>query len=179
MCHGDLWRDPEGCVIFQVPAGAVAGDGAVCSGHSAAAGEGALDAAPQVRRKHCPHCACSAQAWLAGASTASHKDLLVLSAQQEGRECLLTPGAWRRHADHEVLQPASSCTPRNYPAPDGEVSFSLNDSLYRSGTNHDHDQPPHLRLRNGGLPSSLNWPVYAGPESRYCPAGVLLSLAAV
>ena len=92
---------------------------------------------------------------------------------------LLTPEVWCRHADHEVLQPASSCAPREYPAPDGKISFSLNDSLYRSGTNHDHDQPPHLRLRNEGLPSSLNWPVYAGPESRYCPAGALPSLASV
>ena len=40
-----------------------------------------------------------------------------------------------------------------------------------SGTNHDHDQPPHLRLRNAGVPSVVNRPIYAGPESRYCPAG--------
>ncbi len=62
--------------------------------------------------------------------------------------------------------------PKQYPAPDNEVSFSLNDSLYRSGTNHDHDQPPHLRLRNSGVPSSVNRPIYAGPETRYCPAGM-------
>ena len=99
--------------------------------------------------------------------------------QWAGRKFSVTPVEWRRHADHEALQPASSYAPRDYPAPDGEVSFSLNDSLYRSGTNHDHDQPPHLRLRNAGLPSSLNWPVYAGPESRYCPAGALPKLAFV
>ncbi|CAL5223469.1 g5989 [Coccomyxa viridis] len=77
-----------------------------------------------------------------------------------------------RHADHEALRPASSYAPKQYPAPDNEVSFTLNDSLYRSGTNHDHDQPPHLRLRNTGVPSSVNRPIYAGPETRYCPAGV-------
>jgi hypothetical protein len=81
-----------------------------------------------------------------------------------------------RHADHESLKPASSYAPKDYPAPDNEVSFSLNDSLYRSGTNHDHDQPPHLRLRNPGVPASVNWPIYAGPESRYCPAGERLML---
>ncbi len=43
-----------------------------------------------------------------------------------------------------------------------------------SGTNHDHDQPPHLRLRNAGVPDVVNRPIYAGPESRYCPAGVHL-----
>ncbi len=45
------------------------------------------------------------------------------------------------------------------------------ESLFRSGTNHGHDEPPHLTLRNAGLPSVVNRPVYAGPESRYCPAG--------
>jgi electron-transferring-flavoprotein dehydrogenase len=79
--------------------------------------------------------------------------------------------ALARHADHEALQPASDFTPRDYPAPDGQVSFPLTDSLYRSGTNHEHDQPPHLRLRNGGIPEAVNLPIYAGPESRYCPAG--------
>ena len=164
---------------MQVSAGAVAGDGAVCSGHSAAAREGALDSSPQVRRKHSQHCVSSAQDLLAGLFTAGHKEFLATSAMGRPCECLLTPEEWRRHADHEALQPASSYTPRDYPAPDGKISFSLNDSLYRSGTNHDHDQPSHLRLRNAGLPSSLTWPVYAGPESRYCPAGALLRLASV
>ncbi|BDA46861.1 Electron transfer flavoprotein-ubiquinone oxidoreductase [Coccomyxa sp. Obi] len=77
-----------------------------------------------------------------------------------------------RHADHEALQPASEFAPREYPGPDGEVTFALNDSLYRSGTNHDHDQPAHLQLRNAGIPETVNRPIYAGPESRYCPAGV-------
>jgi hypothetical protein len=45
------------------------------------------------------------------------------------------------------------------------------ESLFRSGTTHGHDEPPHLTLRNAGLPSVVNRPVYAGPESRYCPAG--------
>lgn len=85
--------------------------------------------------------------------------------------CLL-----RRHADHEVLRPASESSPRAYPPPDGEITFALNDSLFRSGTNHDHDQPPHLRLRNGGVPETVNRSIYAGPESRYCPAGVSTGL---
>lgn len=165
--------------MVQVSAGAVAGDGAVCSGHSAAAREGALDSAPQVCRQHSQHCASSAQDLLAEPFIAGHKHFLATSAVGKPFECLLTPDKWCRHADHEALQPASSYAPRDYPAPDGKISFSLNDSLYRSGTNHDHDQPPHLRLRNAGLPSSLNWPVYAGPESRYCPAGALPRLAFV
>ena len=42
----------------------------------------------------------------------------------------------------------------------------------RSNTNHDHDQPSHLRLKDAGVPSALNWPLYGGPEGRYCPAKV-------
>jgi len=42
----------------------------------------------------------------------------------------------------------------------------------RSSTNHEHDQPPHLRLRDAQVPESVNLPKYAGPESRYCPARV-------
>ena len=52
-----------------------------------------------------------------------------------------------------------------------QVTFSMADSLFRSGTNHGHDEPAHLRLRNPGVPVVVNQPVYAGPESRYCPAG--------
>ena len=58
-----------------------------------------------------------------------------------------------------------------YPPHDDEVGFPLPTSLYRSGTNHNHDQPSHLRLRNRGIPSAVNHPIYAGPEGRYCPAG--------
>ena len=77
-----------------------------------------------------------------------------------------------RHADHEALRPAAEYEPRQYPKPDGKVSFDLTTSLYRSGTNHEHDQPSHLKLKNKGLPAAVNLPIYAGPESRYCPAGV-------
>ena len=76
-----------------------------------------------------------------------------------------------RHADHEALQPAAEFMPRTYPLPDNEVTFPMATALYRSGTNHDHDQVPHLQLRNPGVPAIVNLPLYAGPEARYCPAG--------
>ena len=75
-----------------------------------------------------------------------------------------------RH-DHESLQPAAASRRLDYPRPDGEVTFDIASSLYRSGTNHEHDQPPHLHLRNAGIPAVVNKPIYEGPESRYCPAG--------
>lgn len=75
------------------------------------------------------------------------------------------------HKDNEATQPAASQPHIQYPAADNEVTFPLATSLYKSGTNHNHDQPPHLRLRNSGIPSAVNLPLYAAPESRYCPAG--------
>ena len=77
-----------------------------------------------------------------------------------------------RKPDNEALRPARECSPIDYPRPDGELTFDLPTSLHRSGTNHEHDQPPHLRLRNPKVPEVLNLPIYDGPEARYCPAGV-------
>lgn len=59
-----------------------------------------------------------------------------------------------------------------YPAPDGEITFDLPTSLYRSGTNHDHDQPAHLKLISEERVYERTLPEYDGPEQRYCPAGV-------
>lgn len=78
----------------------------------------------------------------------------------------------QRLHDHEHLHPASRCTKTRYPKPDGIVTFDLNTSLFRSGTNHEHDQLPHLKLRNPKLPTAVNLAIYDGPETRYCPAGV-------
>ncbi|KAK9812286.1 hypothetical protein WJX73_010009 [Symbiochloris irregularis] len=77
-----------------------------------------------------------------------------------------------RHKDNEATQPAASQPQIQYPAADNDITFPLATSLYKSGTTHNHDQPPHLRLRNSGIPSAVNLPLYAAPESRYCPAGV-------
>ena len=74
--------------------------------------------------------------------------------------------------DHESLQPAAVSKRLEHPRPDGEVTFDIASSLYRSGTNHEHDQPPHLNLKNAGIPTVVNKPIYDGPESRYCPAGM-------
>ncbi|KAL0456269.1 UNVERIFIED_CONTAM: Electron transfer flavoprotein-ubiquinone oxidoreductase, mitochondrial [Sesamum latifolium] len=74
--------------------------------------------------------------------------------------------------DHEATAEAELFRPIDYPKPDGVISFDVPTSLYRSNTNHDHDQPAHLRLRDPKIPELVNLPVYAGPESRYCPARV-------
>ncbi|XP_058183493.1 electron transfer flavoprotein-ubiquinone oxidoreductase, mitochondrial [Rhododendron vialii] len=74
--------------------------------------------------------------------------------------------------DHEATDEAHLHSPIQYPKPDGIVSFDVPTSLYRSNTNHEHDQPPHLRLRDQSIPEHVNLLKYGGPESRYCPARV-------
>ncbi|KAK3031900.1 hypothetical protein RJ639_035210 [Escallonia herrerae] len=74
--------------------------------------------------------------------------------------------------DYEATKEARLCSEIEYPKPDGVLSFDVPTSLYRSNTNHDHDQPAHLCLRDPTIPELENLPKYAGPESRYCPARV-------
>lgn len=74
--------------------------------------------------------------------------------------------------DSDKLKPATECKPIEYPKPDGKISFDLLSSVALSGTNHDHDQPAHLTLRNDDIPVERNLGIYDGPEQRFCPAGV-------
>jgi electron-transferring-flavoprotein dehydrogenase len=82
------------------------------------------------------------------------------------------PWTLRNHADHSALTPAAQHTPIAYPAPDGKVSFDRTSSVYLSNTNHEENQPCHLTLKDASVPQEVNLPVYAGPEARFCPAGV-------
>jgi electron-transferring-flavoprotein dehydrogenase len=77
-----------------------------------------------------------------------------------------------RQHDHEALKPASNYRPIGYPKPDGEISFDRLSSVFLSNTNHEEDQPSHLTLRDAEAPVQLNLRTYAGPEARFCPAGV-------
>jgi electron-transferring-flavoprotein dehydrogenase len=76
------------------------------------------------------------------------------------------------HSDHESLRPASEFTPIIYPKPDGKISFDKLSSVFISNTNHEENQPIHLTLKNQDVPVNINLAKYAGPEARYCPAGV-------
>ncbi len=76
------------------------------------------------------------------------------------------------HADHECLKPAAECTPITYPKPDNKLTFDRLSSVFISNTNHTEHQPAHLTLKDAALPVNVNLARYAGPESRYCPAGV-------
>ena len=78
----------------------------------------------------------------------------------------------RTKADHECLLPAAQCAPIVYPKPDNELTFDRLSSVFLSNTNHEENQPAHLTLKDPSVPINVNWKIYAGPEARYCPAGV-------
>mmetsp|Transcript_10578 Transcript_10578/g.30299 ORF Transcript_10578/g.30299 Transcript_10578/m.30299 type:complete len:608 (-) Transcript_10578:252-2075(-) len=84
---------------------------------------------------------------------------------------------WTLHntvSDADKTKLASQCPTIDYPKPDGKISFDLLTNLQRSNTNHEHDQPAHLRVKEGmeGCASATSLPNYDGPEQRFCPAGV-------
>ncbi|WP_344956627.1 electron transfer flavoprotein-ubiquinone oxidoreductase [Zobellella aerophila] len=77
-----------------------------------------------------------------------------------------------RRQDHAELKPAAECQRFPYPKPDGKLSFDKLSSVFLSNTNHEEDQPSHLRLKDAQIPLSTNLPKWAEPAQRYCPAGV-------
>ena len=76
------------------------------------------------------------------------------------------------HADHEALQDAATAPRIDYPKPDGTLTFDRLSSVFISNTNHEENQPAHLRLRDPAVAIDVNWARYRSPETRYCPAGV-------
>ncbi len=78
----------------------------------------------------------------------------------------------RDKPDYAYLKPASECTPIVYPKPDGKLTFDRLSSVYISSANHEENQPAHLTLKDASVPVTINLKKYAGPEERYCPAGV-------
>ncbi|SIT41720.1 Electron transfer flavoprotein-ubiquinone oxidoreductase [Paraburkholderia piptadeniae] len=77
-----------------------------------------------------------------------------------------------KHRDHEMTKPASEFTPIEYPKPDGKLTFDRLSSVFISNTNHEENQPAHLTLKDPTVPVDVNLHIYAGPEGRFCPAGV-------
>jgi electron-transferring-flavoprotein dehydrogenase len=82
------------------------------------------------------------------------------------------PWTLRNRADHTAIKRADSCRKPDYPRPDGVVSFARLDSVALTATNHEEDQPVHLKLKDKNVPIAHNLPLYDAPEQRYCPAGV-------
>jgi electron-transferring-flavoprotein dehydrogenase len=83
------------------------------------------------------------------------------------------PWTKHRHApDHGRLHAAAQVERIRYPRPDGVLTFDRLSSVFISNTNHEENQPAHLTLKDASVPVAINLARYAGPESRYCPAGV-------
>ena len=78
----------------------------------------------------------------------------------------------RTQADHVRLKKAAISKKIVYPRPDGKLTFDRLSSVFVSNTNHEENQPAHLTLKDPTVPTRINLPEYAGPEQRYCPAGV-------
>ncbi len=102
---------------------------------------------------------------------------LYLGSLMFGIDLLIFRGKapWTLHhksADHTRLKNAVDCQPITYPKPDGEITFALLSSVYLSNTNHEEDQPCHLRLKDASSPIRVNLTHFDAPEQRYCPAGV-------
>ena len=82
-------------------------------------------------------------------------------------------GTWKHgKPDSATLKPAADSQIINYPKPDGVLSFDRLTNLAFSATNHEEDEPAHLKLKDASIPISVNLPVWAEPAQRYCPAGV-------
>ena len=82
------------------------------------------------------------------------------------------PWTLSHRPDHERLKPAAEAEQIEYPKPDGVLTFDKLSSVFLSNTNHEEEQPCHLTLINDETPVAVNWAKYAGPEQRFCPAGV-------
>ena len=78
----------------------------------------------------------------------------------------------KHEPDFTRTKPIDEVEPIVYPKPDGVISFDLPSSVFLSNTNHEEDQPVHLKLEDPSLPVEKNLPIYGGPSQYYCPAGV-------
>ena len=82
------------------------------------------------------------------------------------------PWTMSHRNDHDSLEKARDAPRIAYPKPDGEVTFDRLSSVFISNTNHEENQPAHLKLADPALPITVNLAAYDAPEQRYCPAGV-------
>jgi electron-transferring-flavoprotein dehydrogenase len=82
------------------------------------------------------------------------------------------PWTLRLTPDHLKLKRAADCRPIDYPKPDGVLTFDRLSSVFLSNTNHEENQPCHLRLKDANIAIKVNLALYDAPEQRYCPAGV-------
>ena len=117
--------------------------------------------------RNCAGCATSGRAFAGACGPASpirRWTLMCSAATPPGRFTIIpTTCSWPKPASAQRIQ---------YPRPDGKIAFDRLSSVFISNTNHEEDQPPHLRLRDSQKAIAVNYRLYDSPEQRYCPAGV-------
>jgi electron-transferring-flavoprotein dehydrogenase len=84
----------------------------------------------------------------------------------------IAPWTLHHKEDHKAFKKANECSKIDYPKPDGKLTFDKLSSVFISNTNHEENQPCHLKLDDPDIPVSVNLAEYDGPEQRFCPAGV-------
>ncbi|MFZ6762178.1 electron transfer flavoprotein-ubiquinone oxidoreductase [Pseudoroseomonas sp. WGS1072] len=89
-----------------------------------------------------------------------------------------SPWTLAHHADNKTTRPAEQSRKIAYPRPDGKLTFDRLSSVFLSNTNHEEDQPAHLKLKDPAKWRPVNWDVYRAPEARYCPAAVYEAVGA-
>jgi len=82
------------------------------------------------------------------------------------------PWTMHNHDDHSAIKNSADCPRIDYPKPDGKITFDKLGSLFIANVNHEENQRCHLTLKDASVPVNVNLALYAGPEQRYCPAGV-------
>ena len=82
------------------------------------------------------------------------------------------PWTMHNHDDHSALKQSADCPQIDYPKPDGKLTFDKLSSLFLANVDHEENQLSHLTLKDAAVPVNVNLALYAGPEQRYCPAGV-------
>ena len=82
------------------------------------------------------------------------------------------PFTMKHHPDHKALKKKNQGERIDYPKPDGVFSFDRLSSVFLSNTNHAEDQPIHLQVKDMDLQKNSEFMEFAGPSTRYCPAGV-------
>ena len=82
------------------------------------------------------------------------------------------PFTMKHHPDHKALKKKDTAERIDYPKPDGVFSFDRLSSVFLSNTNHAEDQPIHLQVKDMDLQKTSEFMEFAGPSTRYCPAGV-------
>lgn len=77
-----------------------------------------------------------------------------------------TTKIWSRFQDYELTKPVKRFAKLEYSKQENGVCFDIDASLFNSGTNHEHDQPPHLKILNQDLPTQINVPIFNAPETK-------------